>query len=252
MLSGERQARERAHFDRLAKATGEIWWGSTTPAGINRLRRRAECIAHTLARLQDPEVLELGCGTGMLTRFVLERIPRLRVVGSDLSSTAVRIAAGRCAGYRHARFCVADATVMACGPAVFDAVIGNAVLHHLPVDTALREIDRVLRPGGVLLLFEPNMLNPQVAIEKNVRVVGRWLQNTEDETAFFRWPLATLLRQAGFHRVSVEPFDFLHPLVPVCLTGAVDKAGRLLEAIPVVREIAGSLLIRAGKPAVDA
>ena len=207
-------------------------------------------MARALDRMQDPAVLELGCGTGMLTRLVLERLPGLRVVGSDLSSNAVQIAAGRCAGYRHARFCVADATVMACGPAVFDAVIGNAVLHHLPVNPALREINRMLKPGGVLLLFEPNMLNPQVAIEKNIRFVGRWLQNTEDETAFFRWPLATMLRQAGFHRVSVEPFDFLHPLVPARLTGAVDKAGRLLETMPIVREIAGSLQIRACKPAV--
>jgi SAM-dependent methyltransferase len=248
-MSGGRQAREREHFDQLAEATGEIWWGSTTPAGIDRLRRRADSIAHALARFRDPTVLELGCGTGMLTQFVLERVPQLRLVGSDLSSKAVRIAAGRCGGYPHARFCVADVTSMACEPAVFDAVIGNAVLHHLPVERALREILRVLKPGGALALFEPNMLNPQVAIEKNVRVIGRLLQNTEDETAFFRWPLTQTLRRAGFDRVSVQPFDFLHPIVPAPLMGAVNALGRMLEKIPVVREIAGSLLIRAGKPA---
>jgi len=248
IMSSGRQVREREHFDRLAEATGEIWWGSTTPAGIDRLRRRAELIAQELARFRDPTALELGCGTGMLTQFVLERLPGFHLVGSDLSSKAVRIAAARCAAYAHARFCVADVTSMACEPAVFDAVIGNAVLHHLPVDGALREIFRVLKPGGVLVLFEPNMLNPQVAIEKNVRFIGRWLQNTEDETAFFRWPLTRVLRRAGFNRVSVQPFDFLHPIVPASLMGAVDAAGRVLEKIPAVREIAGSLLIRAGKP----
>jgi len=251
-MSSGRQAREREHFDRLAESIGEVWWGSTTPAGIDRLRRRAVLIKEALGRLSDPAVLELGCGTGMLTQYVLEQMPRLRLLGCDISPKALRIAAGRCAAYRSVRFCVADVLSMACKPAAFDAVIGNAVLHHLPVDGAVREIFRVLKPGGVLALFEPNMLNPQVAVEKNVPVVGRWLQNTEDETAFFRWPLADRLRTAGFHRVSVQPFDFLHPIVPAPLMGVVDGLGRLLEKTPVMREIAGSLLIRAGKPDRDA
>jgi len=117
------------------------------------------------------------------------------------------------------------------------------------VQSAVREVFRILKPGGALLLFEPNMLNPQVAVEKNVRIVGRWLQNSEDETAFFRWPLGALLRRAGFDPVSVEPFDFLHPAVPAPFMGMIDVLGRLLERTPLAREIAGSLLIRAGKPA---
>lgn len=34
------QRRQQEHFDRLAEANGEIWWGSTTAAGIKRMQRR--------------------------------------------------------------------------------------------------------------------------------------------------------------------------------------------------------------------
>src|SRR4029434_9789677 len=63
-----------------------------------------------------------------------------------------------------------------------DAVFGFSVLHHVDLEPTLAEMRRVLRPGGMIWFSEPNMLNPQVAVEKNVRVIGRWLQNSDDET----------------------------------------------------------------------
>ena len=113
---------------------------------------------------------------------------------------------------------------------------------------ALSEAYRVLRPGGVLWFSGPNMLNPQVALEKNDRVIGRWLQNTEDETAFFRWQLSDTLQKTGFSSVSVQPYDFLHPLVPAPLVGAMTRVGSFIEQVPVLREISGSLLITATHP----
>lgn len=241
------QLREREHFDRLAATDGEIWWGSTTPAGIRRLQRRARLIVQELARFPDPLVLELGSGTGGFSRFLFEELPSLRLTGSDISPECVRVATERYRRYRNARFEVADATALPYAPATFDAVIGNSILHHLPVERSLQECWRMLKPGGLLWFSEPNMLNPHIALEKNVRFIGRLLQNTEDETAFFRWSLAKTLRSVGFQHVSIQPFDFLHPIVPRPLIGVVDAVGRAVEKIPLLREISGSLLIRAVK-----
>ena len=47
---------------------------------------------------------------------------------------------------------------------------------------------------------------------------------------------------------SARPFDFLYPLTPARWIGVVERIGRLLERVPGVAEIAGSLLIRARKP----
>lgn len=242
------QRKERAHFDRLAEETGEIWWGSTTPAGLTRLRRRGALIHRQLKIFRDPLVLELGCGTGTFTKHVLENRPELRLFACDISPKSIRVVLKRYSKYKAARFGVVDVSFLPFPAGPFDAVIGNSVLHHLPLETCLDEVFRVLRPGGKIIFFEPNMLNPQVALEKNVRFIGERLQNTEDETAFLRWGLGGVLREAGFKEVSVKPFDFLHPGIPEPLIGLMDKLGKVLEAAPLLKEISGSLFITASKP----
>jgi hypothetical protein len=82
-------------------------------------------------------------------------------------------------------------------------------------------------------------------VEKNIHFIGKMLQNTENETAFFRWSLAKTLQKMGFCDVSVQPFDFLHPFTPVPLIPIVNKVGQIAERLPILREIAGSLLIYA-------
>lgn len=247
-MPGDRQRREREHFDQLADTHGEIWWGSTTQAGLRRLERRAAYIKETLAELEDPSVLEMGCGTGALTKPLLEALPELRLTGYDVSPRTIDVIRERYAFYPHARFEVADATALPYAASSFDAVVGNAILHHVPLEASLRECLRVLKPGGIIWFSEPNMLNPQVAIEKNIHFIGKILQNSEDETAFFRWRLAAALRHMGFERVSVEPYDFLHPITPAFLIGVIDSLGKFLEHVPLVREISGSLRIHARKP----
>ena len=242
------QIKEKEHFDRLAESTGEIWWGSTTPAGLKRLERRADLVSETLKNLISPVILELGCGTGSFTECVLRRMASLRLLSCDISTRSVETATGRCLDFENIRFCVADLTSMPYAANTFDAVIGNSVLHHLPIEVALQECLRVLKPGGAFFFFEPNMLNPQVAIEKNIRFIGKWLQNTEDETAFFRWSLATQMQTAGFDAISICPFDFLHPIVPNPFIALIDHLGQLLEKTPVLKEISGSLIIKAIKP----
>ncbi len=246
--AGERQIREAEHFDRLAEETGEIWWGSVTPAGLKRLSRRAELVRELLSRFQDPFVLEIGCGTGALTRPLLELSPNLKLCGIDISPRTIASIRERLAPFRRATFEVADSSGLSYPDSFFDAAVGNSVLHHVPLQETVREMYRVLKPGGIVWFSEPNMMNPQIALEKNVRFIGEWLQNSPDETAFFRWPLRRVLQKAGFVEVDVRPFDFLHPSTPQKLVHFADRVGKTLERIPLIKEIAGSLEIRAVKP----
>ena len=129
----------------------------------------------------------------------------------------------------------------------FDSVVGSSVLHHLEITEALREIYRVLKIGGAIYFTEPNMLNPQIAIQKNVPWIKRKLGDSPDETAFFRWPLRRLLKRTGFRDVQIYPFDFLHPKTPFPLVNGLNAIGRFLEHVPALSEFAGSLYIRAVK-----
>jgi SAM-dependent methyltransferase len=133
----------------------------------------------------------------------------------------------------------------------FDVVVGNSILHHVPVEPAMAEIFRVVRPGGKVICFEPNSLNPQHAIDFGFewRRRAKKLQFTDEEHPFQRWSLRRTIASVGFEAVAVEPVDFLHPLVPAPFVSLVDRLGRAAEKIPLVREISGSLLISGVKPA---
>ena len=130
----------------------------------------------------------------------------------------------------------------------FDAVIGSSILHHLDIDGALTNIRRLLKPGGILSFAEPNLLNPQVYLERKFHYLPMFSYTSPDETAFVRWKFARLLAEHGFQDISLTPFDWLHPAVPRPLIGCVRGIGRLLERLPGVREFSGSLYIRARKP----
>ena len=72
--------------------------------------------------------------------------------------------------------------------------------------------------------------------------------DSPDETAFVRWRIHARLLKAGFQKVEVKPFDWLHPTTPAPLIRVIRSLGRILEKMPVMREFAGSLHIRCYRP----
>src|SRR6476469_3193792 len=189
-------------------------------------------------------VLELGCGTGYFTRELARS--GAEIVAIVVSPELVEIAKSNCSA-PNICYEIQNAYELSYRDDVFDSVVGSSVLHHLEVEAALREIFRVLKPGGAIYFTEPNMLNPQIAVQKNVPWVKRKLGDSPDETAFFRWPLWRLLEETGFRDIRIDPFDFLHPKTPLPLVNGLNAIGRFLENVAVVSAFAGSLYVRAIK-----
>jgi len=238
----ERVAKEVQHGRFLADhGAGEIWnWES--PAGRLRWSRRVKMLSSHLK--PGMTVLELGCGAGYFTQELARS--GADIVAIDVSPELLEIARANCSA-PNVRYQIQNAHALSYAEAVFDSVVGSSVLHHLEIEEALREIYRVLKPMGTIYFTEPNMLNPQIAIQKNIPWIKRKLGDSPDETAFFRWPLWRLLEQTGYRDVRIDPFDFLHPKTPVALIDHVKAFGRFLENVPVISEFAGSLYIRATK-----
>ena len=237
-----RSNRERDHFDSLADETGSVWWGTVTRAGQLRLDERAElAIRHGRLRYGGARALEPGAGNGEFTRRIA--VSGANIVGVEISPRQVALANERLQDFANAQVVAGDISHLDFADGYFDAIVGNSVLHHFDLDAALPEMRRVLKGGGRLFFSEPNMLNPQIAIEKNVKWVGSKLQNSPDETAFFRWRIKAVLEKFGFLDVQVVPFDFLHPGTPEPLIPIFQTGSRLLGRIPLIREIAGSLQI---------
>jgi len=238
----ERLAKEIRHGQFLAEhGAGEIWnWES--PAGKLRWARRVNILSRHLG--PGMAVLELGCGTGHFTRELARS--RADIVAIDVSPELLKIAKADCSA-ANVRYEIQNACALNYPDSSFDSVVGSSVLHHLDIEEAVREIYRVLKRGGTIYFTEPNMLNPQIAIQKNFPWVKRKLGDSPDETAFFRWPLRRLLQRTGFCDVRIKPFDFLHPKTPSPVVNQLNAFGRFLENVPVMSEFAGSLYIRAVK-----
>jgi SAM-dependent methyltransferase len=229
----------------LAEVGAEGVWGWGTPAGKRRAARRGRLIAEGAELRAGMHVLEVGCGTGNFTEVFAGY--GARIIAVDISPELLDLARAR--GLPLDRISFLEKRFEDCeldGP--FDAVIGSSVLHHLDSVEALTKIFALLKPGGALSFAEPNMLNPQIAVQKNVPWIKERLGDSPDETAFVRWRLARLLRKIGFVDVRITPFDWLHPLTPRPLIGAVSLFGRCAEWVPMVREFAGSLYIQARRP----
>jgi SAM-dependent methyltransferase len=237
-----RITKEIQHGRFLAKqGAGEIWnWES--PAGRQRWKRRVQMLSGHLR--PGMAILEIGCGTGFFTRELIRR--GADIVAIDVSPDLLEIAKAKYSA-PNVRYEIQNACALTCADAMFDSVVGSSILHHLEIEEALREIFRVLKPGGTIYFTEPNMLNPQIAMQKNIPWIKRKLGDSPDETAFFRWPLRRLLEQTGYRDVRIAPFDFLHPKTPVPLIDRLNALGRFLENVPVISEFAGSLYIRAVK-----
>jgi SAM-dependent methyltransferase len=237
----ERLRREIEHHRELAGRHTEEIWGWDTPAGRVRADRRARLFIELGGITRGARVLELGCGTGEFTRRVAPEGARL--VALDLSADL--LAKARARVLSGARFLRGDAQRLPFRAGAFDVVYGCSILHHLDVETALGEARRVLRPGGQLVVSEPNLLNPQVALMFKVRALRPRFGVSEDETAFTRRHVSNLLRRAGFASSRVRYFDFLHPATPAALVPRLASLGERLEAVPGLRVLAGSMLIHA-------
>ena len=232
---------EKVHGLRIAHNAENIW-GWDTPAGRIRAERRANEIISLAHIVRDNVILELGSGTGVFTQKFAEIGCKLIATDIVLGLLKQTLDKPESIGNRPL-LVVADVHMLPFKGSTFDIVVGSSILHHLNLTCTLKEIKRVLKHDGKIAFAEPNMLNPQVILQKNIPILKRWSGDSPDETAFFRWQIKTLLEKCGFKGVAVTPYDFLHPRTPNPFISIITKIGTFLEKIPVVREIAGSLLI---------
>jgi len=237
----KRLLNEIEHGRRIVSIAEKVWnW--ETPAGKERWNRRVEMLISHI----EPEmkVLEVGCGTGSLTKELQKK--QATILAIDISPELLEVAKKRVKG-SNVTFLVGNAYNLVFEDNTFDTIVGMSVLHHLEVDKALGEFYRGLKQGGTIYFTEPNMLNPQIAIQKNVPFIKKLMGDTPGETAFFRWQLKTKLAKYSFRDIKLSTFDFLHPSTPTICIPFIRYLGNLAESTPVISEIAGSIYIRARK-----
>lgn len=235
----ERLKNEIAHGRQIA-SYAEAAWGWSGKVGSLRWQRRVQMLLDGLR--PGAKVLEVGCGTGLLTAEIVKR--GVKVYSLDISQELLRQAAEK-SGNKDIVFLCSSAYELGFADSVFDNIIGMSVLHHLDMDKALKEFHRILKKGGQISFSEPNMLNPHIFCERHF--FRERFHNSPDETAFIRFSLERQLKRLGFRSIVIAPFDFLYPKIPDSFANGAERLLKVFEKIPLVSEIAGSLFIRAVK-----
>jgi SAM-dependent methyltransferase len=160
-----------------------------------------EVIAARFGPEAKPTALDVGCGIGVLHRYIRDRFTRLCAV--DVSTACLEQAARANSGVDYRAYNGAE---LPFASGEFDFAYAICVLHHVPPANWLgfiREITRVIRPGGVLCIIEHNPLNPLTQLSV------RRCEFDRDAVLLPSWRTAGLMVQAGLRAVESRYFLLL-------------------------------------------
>ncbi|MCS7181633.1 MAG: class I SAM-dependent methyltransferase [Thermoanaerobaculum sp.] len=172
-------------------------WGEDAEFFGPRHEHRIHRLVGLLASAQPGWHLECAAGLGSLAAALARR--GFRVVAVDTSLKSLLVARN----LRQVRFCsvVADATRLPFRPAIFASASSSETLEHLEDDRqALRELERVLRPGGVLVGSVPY----------DPAQWSAWDEWAGHHRRYTQQDLRDKLRQAGF---AAHLWDYGFPLL---------------------------------------
>jgi SAM-dependent methyltransferase len=204
-------------------------------------------------------VLDCGCGAGDFLA-ALNKTKQVDAVGLEFMSSKVEQALEK--GIPEHRITQGDIQNMPFESESFDVVLLNEVLEHVPDHHAgLVEVNRVLRPGGTLMVFSPNRRFPfeahGVVSKRTGKVIGHdvpfipWIplplgQKFFDYPARNYWPgeLRLLLKEHGFQLIgkdfvwlTFENISNAQAGWMKSMSGALRRISLLLERTPLIRSM---------------
>lgn len=164
---------------------------------------------HELRKLDVPKngsILDAGCGSGIVCRYIAEQYSTAHVFGCDLSQQRASLAAKAAKTHKNISIAQQDITALTYDANQFDAVICRYVLQHLGEDArrkAATEFFRVLKPGGQIYFVDTDALittlYPQTAlVAETIEKMRR--QTSVDLDAGRKLP--TLLVQSRFEKID--------------------------------------------------
>ena len=191
----------RGHVGRFLRAVdqragifaprGVRLYNAVAPTLLRPLYTRVAREVAAVAKAESaPRVLEIGSGPGELALEIAERLPQAEVLGVDLAEAMIERSADRAQARRldpRVRFELADAATLPLADGSFDVAVSTLSLHHWADPRAVfAELGRVLRPGGVALIYD---LRPFAYVRRELEV---FLAATPFEGSHFERDLVRL------------------------------------------------------------
>lgn len=194
----------------------------------------AESYISSIQFPEDATVLEVGCGTGAVTKFLAARPRVSEAIGVDASPVFLEKARDKNSGLDCLSFRKGDARSLPFDDDSVDVVVYHTSLCHIPGPVAcLEEAHRVLGPGGTLAVFDGDYasmsvaLGPHDPIQECVDKCGEELINN----AWLMRRLPSFVEDTGFDEVELRSHGYLADDAPRYLINLVHRgADYLAEA----------------------
>lgn len=157
---------ERKHdnFDQFAQDYNAVHAKALDVSGADR-EHFSEYKVVEVARHENPEqplrILDFGCGDGNSVKYMRTYFPSAELFGTDVSELSISEAEAK--GITNTLFEPYDGDSLPFDDGSFDVVFTSMVFHHIEFsrhEQILKDIQRVLRPGGRFYIFEHNPINP--------------------------------------------------------------------------------------------
>jgi ubiquinone/menaquinone biosynthesis C-methylase UbiE len=178
-------------------------------------------------------VLDVGCGTGVLTRRLAALPSVTEVVGVDVAPSLLEQARELARDLPNVTFAEADARALPFVDGSFDAVVFDSTLSHVPgPEAALVEAYRALRPGGTVGVFDGDYATTTVALGDHdplQRAVDAMVANSVTDRWLMR-RIVGLVRASGFESIEARSLGYLDTADGEYMLTLVDRGVDLLQA----------------------
>lgn len=238
------EAEERAHFNSIAREYERKYgYGDQfTKYKINKKVDRFKDSVQSIIKDKTAKILEIGCGTGTYTFAYSKKFSTTSILATDISEEMIDLCKNSKLKPKNVEFSVKSAYKTGLKNHSVDVVCGFYILHHIDQKKTKKEILRVLKKGGMIYFYEPNILNPIVFAIKSNRIIKKMIGDSSDEWAIN--PLKVSKDWKEFEVVYNRTSEFVWPVsfVPFRLKVVLDKVtNSLFSKIPVLNLIGGSV-----------
>lgn len=158
-------------------------------------------ILRLLELKENDRVLDLGCGTGVLTRMIADKLDAHKggiSMGIDAAAQMIKVARKK-RETSTCRFEVVAAENLPFENCSFDSIVSSLFFHHVPLDLkkkALTEAYRVLKPGGRLIIAD--MHTPSTFMGRLVSYISRYFFMQPQIGENIRGVMPIIIHEAGF------------------------------------------------------
>jgi len=226
----------------LRERVREAYWQQRDPIIDDRMLWRAQTFRHIMHLLPGQNILEIGCGGGAFTRKLA------KVTRGECPLTAITFDPD---ASRPSEFSP-DVEFLACSSLektldgrLFDFTLAHDMLDERNAAWLLQQVFSFLTPGGRVLFYESNPWN----IIRRLRELIGYSSGRRDPRLLLNRPdMYELLSDIGFVRVFAVFNDFVYPPLTPKGVWLLRNLSIILENMPVLRTLAGSILLHGQKP----